>query len=127
MTCAATQNETLYLIKQWIESLYPQIPLSRRDDLKKIERLFRKGTWEILGPGLTQETCERVSAILQRQESQARDWILNQSEGSGDGSETLEAYLNYYVGLSMIHEKMTTLLPPGMNEGSKCPPWSDEC
>ena len=118
--CVANTTGTIAVIRVWIKGLYQNIHISVRDDLKRIEELFKTGVKEILSEeGLSQETCLAMSALLQGQEEYAFGKIQEDPQ---------KEWIYYYEGLKRIHDKMTLLIPEGMNEGQKpCCPFCDDC
>ena len=97
MTCVATQDETIKLIRARLDIL------SAIDDknggvLCNIRDGFDEVIDEIDNGGLTQETCSKMADIFKVSHRTAQ---------------------KYADGLNSIHQSMALLVPPGMNEGGK--------
>lgn len=123
--CVANTIGTLAIIKKWIKGLHPNINISNRDDLHRVEELFKKGKREILGDGLTQETCMAMAMLLEGLEEDAQNAVLECEDADMDRRRQ---NLNWYEGLRRIHDKMGLLIPEDMNEGGKdCCPFCSGC
>ncbi len=116
MTCILNQKDALSEIEESLKHLKKVVPQDAHGFLHDVTKAAKEGIKEVLGDGLTMDTCAEVSALMLMREAQTRAEI--------------EAFvpvdlLREHVQLMLLHKTMALVSKSeDMNEGEKpCEPY----